>query len=185
MNFATCALPLQFLSFSGLYANDASMLLWQTAQEINSSYFDVEMSRNGVDFAAFGRVKANGAGDGSYRYLHQSPPPGMVYYRLRQVDKDGRFSYTGIITLRIDAARQKGLYLLPNPARDMINLVYPASDRVSTAMIVNSTGILVKSKTLPLRSSACIINIHELPAGIYYVYIRDGKTVEKQVFVKE
>ena len=86
------ALPIKLLGFTATKEGSKNLLQWTTVQEVNSSYFEVERSGDGVNYKAIGQV--NGAGNSSvaknYSLVDAKPVNGMNYYRLKMVDKDGQ-----------------------------------------------------------------------------------------------
>lgn len=91
--------PVSLLYFNGQLNGDHVLLYWQTANELNNDYFDIERSADGRRFSPIGRVQ--GAGNSqvpqSYSFPDKFPLNGMNQYRLKQVDRDGRSEYSGII----------------------------------------------------------------------------------------
>ena len=94
-------LPLQLISFTGEVKNNQDVLTWKTTNEINTAYFSVQQSTNGVAFNATTKVMAKGgnATTATYSYTQQSALNTSGYYRLQMVDKDGSFTYSPVIKL--------------------------------------------------------------------------------------
>jgi hypothetical protein len=109
--------PVQLIYFRGKAEAERVRLNWATATEINSSYFNVERSTDLKDFTAIGKITS--AGDSrqriEYNFLDEAPLPGVNYYRLKQVDKDGTSEYSKIIAIspQTDASR---FIIYPNPS---------------------------------------------------------------------
>jgi hypothetical protein len=93
--------PVQLIYFRGKSEADRVRLNWATATEINSSHFNVERSTDLKDFTTIGKITS--AGDSrqriEYNFLDEAPLPGVNYYRLKQVDKDGTSELSKIIYL--------------------------------------------------------------------------------------
>jgi hypothetical protein len=87
-------LPVQLTFFKAQLKNKSVELKWTTASEINNDYFDIERSENGVDFISIGIVKGSGNSTATLNYFFSDFEPvyGISYYRLKQVDFDGRTS---------------------------------------------------------------------------------------------
>ncbi|GAB3914465.1 hypothetical protein GCM10028803_59980 [Larkinella knui] len=100
------ALPVRLASFSGKRVENQLLLGWQTTFESNSAYFVVERSTDAQAFEAIGRVTSRGFSESmqAYGFTDEAPLKGTNYYRLRQVDRDGRFEYSKILGLTFDAA---------------------------------------------------------------------------------
>jgi len=94
-------LPVEMISFEGKGDGDHVILDWATVSEINSDYFIVERSSPKTNFEPIGFVKSAGNSDHliAYTFADESPEPGILYYRLKQVDFDGHFTYTSPISI--------------------------------------------------------------------------------------
>lgn len=117
-------LPVELLAFEADALDRTVKLDWSTATESGSSHFIVQRSANGEDFADIGSV--NGAGTSftsiQYAFVDEHPITGTNYYRLKQVDIDGSFSYSGIATANIGSAVVAGTPF-PNPTDGTVNVV--------------------------------------------------------------
>ncbi|MVM41651.1 hypothetical protein GO730_34910 [Spirosoma sp. HMF3257] len=102
---ATTPLPVQLLSFQGKPIGNQVALLWETAWEQNSDYFEVQRSRDAKEFVSIGRVAAldESKSRHSYSLLDQNPVAGTGYYRLKQVDKgEQQTTYSKMIAIVLD-----------------------------------------------------------------------------------
>lgn len=109
-------LPLEWLAFTARRQGDAQAILdWETASERNVSHFEVERSSDGFDFSPVGKLDA--AGDGQYRWVDERALPGTSFYRLRQIDFDGKYSYSPVRSVELPAATV-ALHISPNPITD-------------------------------------------------------------------
>jgi hypothetical protein len=96
------ALPVDILSFKVRFIDEVIRLKWQTGYEVNNDYFEIQKSKDGIRFNAIGRI--NGSGN-SYRvndYLYDDADsyPYKSYYRLKQTDFDGSYTYSKVICIR-------------------------------------------------------------------------------------
>lgn len=113
-------LPITLTSFTGtLQSNNTVLLEWETAIEINSDRYEIERSEDGIGFKKIGEVPAAGNSTSPLRFEFEdsSPVPGIQYYRLRMVDKDGRFTFSHVVSI----ANKKPIEVLtlsPNPLKD-------------------------------------------------------------------
>lgn len=164
-------LPITLLSFAGSLQKGVATLEWQTGVEGNFNHFEIETLRlpgNNVtgSFTNLGIVNANG----SSSYTFSVPQQGTsAYYRLKIIDNDGSYTYSDVITLSQD---QGGLSVYPNPARDRVNIVVPASSRIC---IYNVSGRLVITQLLERGLNT--VDIRSLSAGIYFCHI-NGTTIK-------
>ncbi len=113
-------LPISLVDFTATKQDKIVSLNWQTSTEQNSSYFDVEFSRDGTKFESIGRVAA--AGNSStvknYSSTHQSPINGVNYYRLKLVDADGSFKFSAVRAVKFSTT--KSITMMPNPTVDRV-----------------------------------------------------------------
>ena len=159
-------LPVELLYFYAEKAENDALLSWETATEIDNNYFDIEWSTNGIEFTKIGQV--HGAGTTNdithYDFLHTSPAQGLNYYRLKQVDFNGKFEYTNILSIEFENTKTE-YQIFPNPATDYI--VIDGMDEGEMVQIFNVNGQLVKS--FYQNVSAQQINISDLASGTYFI----------------
>ncbi|NQX98533.1 MAG: T9SS type A sorting domain-containing protein, partial [Flavobacteriales bacterium] len=159
-------LPIELIEFNAML-NEVNHvgLSWVTASEINNDYFVVERSKNAVDFEVLGE-KINGGGSSSQilRYYDTdfSPYTGISYYRLKQVDFNGNFSYSGIQTINYHPLNCELLYY-PNPSPGVINFVNYQDGVPIDVSILSVTGIIVERIKVLGRKQ---LNI---ASGVYYL----------------
>ena len=114
-------LPVQLTRFTAQQEQNRILLNWQTALEINNDHFIIESSKNGIEFQAIGKVE--GAGTSyqlrEYSFLDESPFLGINYYRLKQVDVDGKYAYSEFASAE---HRQSKTELYPNPVAENVTL---------------------------------------------------------------
>ena len=112
-------MPVEFINFTAQPTPAGKVSLnWATAQEQNSDYFEVERSTNGKDFAPVTKVQAKGTTNQrtDYTFTDSKPLSGVSYYRLRQVDLDGTYTYTPTRMVRSGNTQQASISIYPNPA---------------------------------------------------------------------
>ena len=135
------------------------LLSWETASEVNVSYFNVQRSEDGMHFNTVGKVNAKGAS--TYTFKDQTPFWGAegLYYRLQIVDKNGALSYSEIKQLIIDNGQ---LIISPNPGKDFISI---SGGSIKEVRISDASGrVLLTSKDKK-------IDIRSLVSGVYYIAI--------------
>ncbi|MFK7937583.1 MAG: hypothetical protein AB8G22_28965, partial [Saprospiraceae bacterium] len=112
------ALPLQLLSIAAIPVANDIQVNWITTNEINTDHFIVEHATENAKFSPIGRVKAagNSTRELDYSFLHTHPAKGINYYRLLQMDRDGKFSYSPIVQVEMNAERLlQAIKVFPNP----------------------------------------------------------------------
>ncbi len=181
----TATLPIELLFFRGEKLNGTALLTWSTASERDNDYMAVERSRDGRNWQELGRVP--GAGTTStpqdYRFTDAKPLSGVNYYRLRQVDFDGKMEYHRIIAL--DFGKDKGeALLLPNPTRSRLTVLLPdATDDGRELLLFNTQGMLLRRYAVAANNAQLEIGVEELPGGVYFLRLADQEGVWR--FVKE
>lgn len=123
-------LPVELLSFDAFKNNQTVDVKWETISERNASHFMVQRSINGKDFSDIGRVEAKGNSTINVKYLFndERPSKGKNFYRLQQVDLDGKVSYTKIVVVDFEGEDTE-LQVFPNPSSEGIgfNVILPTS----------------------------------------------------------
>jgi hypothetical protein len=173
------ALPVELFIFTGRKVSSDVLLEWQTVTEINNAHFDVEWSKDGIAFERIGEVAGAGTTNKVqfYEFLHKNPVIGQNYYRLKQVDFDGKFEYTNILNIEFQDIKIK-YQIYPNPATHYIIVTgMPTGERVQ---IFNVNGQLVKEFQTNSTSHHALIT--DLPSGTYFVKI--GEQVKKLIIQK-
>lgn len=168
----TNALPIELVSFSARLTNENSVKLdWQTATEINNSFFAIERWKNTSEWEEINRIP--GAGNSStmitYSTTDHNPYFGTSYYRLKQTDFDGAYSYSAVKAV-VNAATTLDLVVFPNPAKNYITLAAGEMELKQLA-IYDVLGQNVSSLVRIVQPSETTarIDISRLAAGTYFV----------------
>ena len=183
---AGAILPVVLTEFSGKVNTDRNALLtWRTSSEYNSRSFDLETGRDGINFERLSTITAvgNSATEQQYEYTHIAPPAGLNYYRLRQIDLDGKMEYSKIISLLVDAVEGK-VVLYPVPATDKLNIDFGGLSGVGEIEIFSAEMKLMKRETVDDMRSTKTITVAELAKGIYFVRYNNGSQTGILQFVK-
>ena len=181
-------LPIQLKNFTALPDRQAVHLQWATATEKNNAFFAIERSANGQVFEEIGRV--SGAGNSvielQYHFLDLAPLPGMNYYRLRQIDYDGQFSYSMVRTVDWkDYYDAQQVSLFPSPAKETLRVVL--SQTINSAgewQILNASGLLVLSGHWDTEVNEWEIPVAQLPGGAYFIQFKTGQKIWSKPFLK-
>jgi hypothetical protein len=169
------ALPVRWISFDGKLDDDNhAKLNWKVDQTSVADY-QIERSSNAKDFRIVGNV-VSAAGDGisQYSFTDAVVATGTVYYRIRQTDLDGSYSYSRIISLTGPEGVQLMAY--PNPTGGKVTVQVSPEYMGTWIKLINSSGILVKQ--VELKGQTLEIPLDNYPAGTYILYTWDGKAVK-------
>jgi hypothetical protein len=183
------ALPVDFLDFDVKVENDIIKTFWSTATEINNDYFSIQRSRNGIDFEQIGTVKGSGtvSSVSNYVFYDEYPYRKLSYYRLKQVDYNGAFTYSQIRSVYLDPLDIVNIY--PNPAKGSINIMIGAPNDVRVNLyVIDVLGkkVIEDIKEVKKGHSNFNIDISELSSGIYLFKVEtpNDYSVGKQFIVK-
>ncbi|WP_020571913.1 T9SS type A sorting domain-containing protein [Neolewinella persica] len=179
-------LPVEWLSFEATPADKTVVLDWITASESGNDYFEVERSTNeGGTFSAIGRVTAAGESTDaqSYNFIDELPVTGRNIYRIRQVDVDGSFSYSDIVTVSF-SGNSATAALAPNPTNGMLRLHRAtASDAPFTVRVMDLSGREVLRREGVTDGTP--FSVAELPTGVYLMRYLEGKEMTSVRFVRK
>lgn len=188
-NLAT-ALPLTLLEFNGRLVNDDAVLNWKTTGELQTQSFDIERSLDGRNYLPVGNVRtANTAGIHSYTYTDRnfhSPGVTKLYYRLKQIDINGRFSYSRIVVLSLPQS-EPAILLYPNPVINELNLTVSLNrpDKLQTRVYDNSGKTLLQQQwQISTGSTSLSLDVSKLSKGIYFVELKGETINEVKKFMK-
>ncbi len=187
-------LPVKYLSFTGNAVNKSVVLNWVTLQEINNNYFEIERSFTGKEFTSVG-IALNGFENGTkkeYAFKDNSAlleDKEVVYYRLKQFDNDGKFSYSTILVVRLKSISKVDMQVSPNPFTERITVRFTATENtVADVRIVNSAGQSIINKKATISKGYNNIQIEglsHLTSGTYTASVMvSGKVVGSQTIVK-
>ena len=176
------SLPVSYASLTAVAVNNESHINWSTASETNTSHFEIERSTNGIDFIKIGHVDAANNSTQIVQYAFIDANPELEnYYRLKQMDLDGKFEYSAIV--RVSFKNKANNYAIwPSPASDLVQINNLTDDEV-TYQINNVMGQPVKNGSISATHNS--IDIQQLETGVYFISLQtiSGNTVLK--FVKE
>lgn len=183
--FGTSVLPIELTSFTAKLSGTSVNLNFSTASERNNDYFSIERSSNGYHFSEIGRVK--GAGDSNvpqvYTFTDDEPLPGKNYYRLRQVDFDGKYAYSPVVSVK--TAVESGLTLMPSPVQDQMKVVLDKSAREDGQwQVFDLNGRLMRSGVFPAESDEYQMDMPDLPEGAYVFRLTVGQISMSKSFWK-
>lgn len=168
-------LPLEWLSFTGRYVNGQVALEWITAREFSTDHFDVERSADGGRFDKISQEAAagNATAATTYRTVDVSPLTGKNYYRIRQVDVDGRSAFSSVIV--VETSDLAGWSAYPNPAHGHFALAIRSTGARNIFVdLYNPGGQIVASRQIECSAGTTVIewNLARLPAGLYFLKSR-------------
>lgn len=183
-NDRTCSdfevlLPIEELTPLQAEINNKSVLLtWETATEINNEGFEIQKSKDGITWQKIAWVagQGNSATLHTYRHIDEDLLSGITYYRFKQIDYDGNFSYSNIVSISYAG---RGIRVYPNPVKNTLYFSDLNGENIQNIIIYDQTGRQVMEANEVNHS----IDISALPTGIYMlkIGIQGGILYEKIV----
>lgn len=180
-------LPLKLLSFKAALTKELSPkvnLTWTTTNEVNTSKFEVERSTDGKLFSVIGTVNAaNTSGVHNYNFVDQNPFEGNTYYRLNQIDLDGKNVYSDIRVINLSNGISLSLY--PNPVSNDLNITHAKASKNASIAIVSVAG--QKVLELPVQTSATYTKVvlAGVKPGTYLLIFNNDTDKSVLKFIKE
>ena len=189
LNLNPTGLPISLKSFTATPLDrSAALLSFATALEQNNDYFSIERSADGLRFSEIGRVQ--GAGNSlqtrEYNYTDNTPLRGINYYRLKQVDYDGKYTFSPVVSLNFDGTdRGNGVRLSPQPVKDQLAVTLEqAFQQDARWELYDLSGRLLQAGTLAAEAERFSIEAATLTNGAYVLRITGDQQVITRKFEK-
>jgi hypothetical protein len=182
--------PVRFINVAAKQVSRGNMINWTVAEEANVSHYDVERSFDGRNFNAMGRVDYKQPSNSVNQYSFTDVTTnntGKVFYRIKQVDNDGHYTLSSIVT--INAQTGMLMQVWPNPANDQVNInITAARAQVTAVTLSDVNGRLLLSKQTNLTSGNNAVTLKELnrfAPGTYYLKVFvDGENRFHKVVIR-
>lgn len=139
-------LPIELLEFKGECSNENILLSWISATENNNNFYSIEKSMNGFNWKFVAKIDGlgNSSSINQYSYIDLETDSDILYYRLKQTDFDGKFTYSTIIDVEKCDKNLNELIVFPNPANKTLNLVFNGNDKkIISISIYNVLGDVI------------------------------------------
>lgn len=179
-------LPVTLISFHARFEETHVSLKWETLTEINNDYFLVQRSKDLETWETLEKVQ--GSGDSrtlrKYHFSDYAPLPGVSYYRLFQVDYDGKFEIFG--PLAVTSLEVKSIKIFPNPASNELFISLPHTDGVALIELFDALGNLqMKLKSQSDDNNLLQMDVSNLGSGIYTIRVTIDDKTHRLNFIKE
>jgi transcription elongation factor Elf1 len=178
-------LPLTWKFVKAQLVNNTTLISWATSQEINTSKFEIEFSADGTSFVKLGEVAAAGNSNtiSNYNFTHPKPITGFNFYRIKQIDVDGSFTYSVIVKV-LNRNDIKQTIIAPNPVVDVLNIVEPSTTFISSVEVFDSKGALVIRKVVNSDEQVYSLPVSALSKGNYILKVNYKTETKTFSFVK-
>jgi hypothetical protein len=179
-------LPVSFLDLTAVKENSSVLLTWQVAREVNTQYYIVERSTDGFNFTAIGSTsfKEGPALGNTYQYTDDkvSATGGSLYYRIRELDTDGQFIYSKIVSVRLNNLSGK-LSVYPNPAQSSVTVSFTCTNSGPVSLrLFDMKGSLLWQQLYAAsagQNNVQVDCIRNIPPGTYILQWFDGLKPEQ------
>jgi Secretion system C-terminal sorting domain len=176
-------IPVELMSFAASPQPNAVELTWLTASETNNKGFDIERSEDGLHFTAIEFVKSKGDSKTftTYQLMDKNAAVNTtIYYRLRQIDLNGKESFSNIISVK--SVNKMPFSFFPNPAS--FHITINSYKKISNCLIFDFQGQLVLSPFIIKENTQHRIDISSLKTGHYILQIEENGAIIREKFIK-
>lgn len=174
-------LPIELLNFYGEHKGDYNQLYWTTSTEINNDFFTIEKSNDAQSFEPIGTV--NGAGNSSaeisYKFEDKELFNTVNYYRLKQTDFNGEYSYSKLIVIK---GKEQKINIFPNPVIDILS-IENQGDEDFKIELYNGSGEKILDNNIK-GSKAKKLNLKRFSAGIYHLKLHNESSIKYKKIIK-
>ncbi|MBL7752837.1 MAG: T9SS type A sorting domain-containing protein [Chitinophagaceae bacterium] len=172
-NFAT---PVALTSFDGQWKAEGNEIRWQTSMELNNDYFEIQRAVDAVHFTGIAKVEGQGNSNllTNYEYMDFARETGTNYYRLKQVDFDGRVSYSETIELKPAETTNGVVSVFPNPSNGIfqVEIFNERETRLALHLTDLKGAVLLNEyRTLPKGQQHFEIDLSDKPEGVYILQL--------------
>ena len=180
------SLPVSLLDFTGTLQNKSILLRWKIATEKDLAKYVIERSPDGSGFLPINSVEPKNSGSFTrdYSIVDDQPFQGVNFYRLKMVDMDGKFTYSNIISVKINTGNK--LQIFPNPVQRILFVEATGVNEKALVQIVDAGGRKMKEMKVSLTGQTSFsIDVSSLPGGFYSLLIRKNGKTEVRTFIKK
>lgn len=174
--FDDAMLPIKLESFAAMPKGNRVDLKWTTLSELQNDYFTVEKSVNGTDFTAVKKVKSKGDAKTKQHYaeVDMNPSNGVSYYRLKQTDVNGSYTYSAVVPVSL-SLKDNGVKIAPNPVSNTVSLSYPSVSNGLQVTVSSVIGQKILSATGNMQRINSLLNakLPSMAKGIYLIMLND------------
>ncbi len=182
-NTNNITLPVNLISYTAKTQNNTAVLNWKTASEINNSHFTVAKSTDGTNFKEIAKVNAKSANGADYFYTDYNTTNGTNYYRLTQVDLDGKTTDLGVKAVKFSIQNVE-VSIYPNPTSNFLNINFVAGD-FDKVSLLDINGKIYQENSLDKNQNQVALNLNDYAEGIYFVNLSGVKgNISKKVLKK-
>ncbi len=168
-------LPVELLSFSAKQKEDKVLLDWHTSSELNNEGFDIERSTDGRVWEPLGFLNGHGTtlDEQFYAFIDEKPARGINYYRLRQMDFDGTWEFSEVVSVQYLQDESSELLVFPNPIDNgALTIQFPTEMDQATLTLFGSAGQIIDRRMV--SGEQAFMDFSNYPKGLYLIQLEKG-----------
>ncbi len=165
-------LPVKWLSVNAFINTIQQATVQWKVQETNVFYYQIQQSKDGINFSTIGAINSRGDGENEYTFTETGIITGSLFYRILQKDFDGKISYSNIV--KLDVKEKNNIVLYPTPASDEVFVNVPLQMVGSTATLFDEVGKQIT--VVKISTTHTMVSLTNLPSGLYYLKFINGNS---------
>lgn len=181
-------LPIELISFSAVRVEKEKVKLnWITQTETNNDFFTIEKSIDGQNFIPIANKDGSGNSNQIINYIEydNKADAAFVFYRLKQTDFNGEFSYSNIVKINNLDFKENDLVLFPNPANDEVSVLLSENYEKLNFVLMDIQGRIIQEMNI-LETNKISFDLNGIPEGVYLIQvIADGNSMSKKLFISK
>jgi hypothetical protein len=184
-------LPITLINWNAAYNNNSAVTLkWNTTLERNASHFVIEKSLDGLEYFDAALVIAKGNSDNTQSYFYNDQIPtgikGIIYYRLRIVDRDGKFKRSEVKQVHLETKNITKIIAYPNPVINELGITTPVQwiGKRVTYQLLNANGNIITKFTTSQADQTETLKMAGIPVGTYILKVSHDAEIEVQTILK-
>lgn len=167
-------LPVEFAYFKAYQSEHTIVLEWETLSEVNNDGFEILYSANSADWNVIDFIYGENKG-AQYQFTHFAPKEGDNYYRLKQIDLDGKFDLSEIRHVTMETSRED-VKIYPNPAYDYVNI--DGVSQLDVVSIYDKHGQLIRQTQMESNTR---LDLTDLVNDMYFINVSNSEFIESSV----
>lgn len=178
-------LPITLIQFRAIAEGQKAKLEWTTASEKNNWGFIISRSSDGKNFKEIGKTAAENQSNSpkDYVYYDEQPQNGRNFYRLQQLDFDGKITLSGIRMVQFSTGKN-ALSIFPNPVNGTLEVAFTAGS-FQTLELCDITGKIEQVKSISAQTNRLKLDFKNLPVGIYFLRLMGKGNTEVRKVIHE
>ena len=178
--------PVTIVDYTARIENNKAKLKWSTAVESNNAAFIISRSADGKNFTEIGKVAGvgNSTLQNDYVFYDENPLYGINFYRLEQIDYDGRKTYLGVRIVNSASVVNNFIKVYPNPVKNLVRIKFTANT-YHQLELTDVSGKELQHIPLSTLDSEKKMDMSNLASGVYFIKLTGNDKVESRKVVKE